>query len=276
MISVSELMTGIWWVFANVAGLVFVIVWFRFLTGRSVIHRELAGAFVLKAAGGLALFAAVAGWLVNAVDLPGFATSMGSLRVYAIRALLALVFVLTGWWMDRFWKRREREIAAERRALWAPPPPPADNSAAERAEAGRFSREAEKLLRAGGWYPGLRTDFQLRAFEFELHERAREFVREFSRVDFGEGMEMYVDPKLANREYANFDAVAKAGLRNCVPLCGSYWHGEASIWMDEDGALYLGGSEQFDLIASTTDEGIECVLLHKPLPGPQWAVEWVG
>ena len=267
------LLTFAWWMFANVGGVLFLFSVYRFLRKRDEADRLLAGAFGLRLAGGIALWSGLGGWAVEAVDLAGWMVSPESLRIHVVLVTVGVVYLLTGWWMARYVARREREIAAERRALWAPPPAPVDNSAAERAEAGRFSREAERLLRAGGWYPGLRTDYQLDEFEFELHARAREFVREFSRVDFG--FKMYVEPRLANMEYENFAAVAKLGLRNCVPLGGSYWSGEASIWMDEDGALYLGGGGQFDLLGRTTEEGIECVLLNKKMPGTQWMVEWV-
>ncbi|MFE1507968.1 SUKH-3 domain-containing protein [Streptomyces sp. NPDC058726] len=172
----------------------------------------------------------------------------------------------------------ERLVEAQRTrsALWTPGAPEEEHPFWRRfgaVEAGpdagpRWSGETDRVLRAGGWFPGRSVDTDtwesvlLQTGEFELHDAARRFLAEFGAVgvphrdpsDSMPWMEFSLDPLPAIWDAEIIDDLAEQAGVDLYPL-GMRDRGNQYLAMAEDGAVYAG-MDDVRLLAPTPDEAL--------------------
>ncbi|WP_430727329.1 SUKH-3 domain-containing protein [Streptomyces beigongshangae] len=139
------------------------------------------------------------------------------------------------------------------------------------ADAGeRWSAETDRMLRAGGWYPGRAIPTQtwedalLQSGEYEIHDAARRFLAEFGAVgvphrdplDATSWLEFRLDPLLAFWDAEIIEDLAEqAGVDSLYPI-GMRDRGNQYLAMAADGAVYAGMDSVW-LLAPTPDEAVQ-------------------
>ncbi|MEU5098051.1 SUKH-3 domain-containing protein [Streptomyces sp. NPDC020996] len=162
-------------------------------------------------------------------------------------------------------------------ALWKPDAPVVSSPFWRRldmvetgADAGRrWPEETDRVLRAGGWYPGRSIPTEtwesllLQTGEFEMHDAARRFLAEFGAVsmpyrDVSAPMrwaEFQLDPLLALFDAEIIDDLAEqAGDDSLYPL-GMRDRGNQYLAMAADGTVYAGMDSVW-VLAPTPDEAV--------------------
>ncbi len=168
------------------------------------------------------------------------------------------------------------EAQSARSALWVPGAPAPQHPFWRRLhtvetgpEAGtRWSEETDRVLRAGGWFPGrsVPTDtwegILLQTGEFEMHDAARCFLAEFGAVgvpyreprDSMPWMEFSLDPLLAFWDAEIIDDLAEQAGVDLYPI-GMRDRGNQHLAMAEDGSVHAGMDSVW-LLAPTPDEAL--------------------
>jgi hypothetical protein len=169
------------------------------------------------------------------------------------------------------------EAQGARSALWTPDVPVAEHAFWRRLhtveaspDAGlRWSAETDRVLRAGGWFPGRSVPTEtwesilLQTGEFEMHEAARRFLTEFGAVgvsyrdpwDSMPWMQFSLDPLLAFWDGEIIDDLAEQAGVDLYPI-GMRDRGNQHLAMAEDGAVYAGMDSVW-LLAPTPDEALQ-------------------
>jgi hypothetical protein len=169
------------------------------------------------------------------------------------------------------------EAQGARSALWAPGVPAAEHPFWRRLhtvetgpDAGpRWSEETDRVLRAGGWFPGRSVPTEtwesilLQTGEFEIHDAARRFLSEFGAVgvsyrepwDSMPWMEFSLDPLLAFWDAEIIDDLAEQAGVDLYPI-GMRDRGNQHLAMAEDGSVYAGMDSVW-LLAPTPDEALQ-------------------
>ncbi|WP_086563761.1 SUKH-3 domain-containing protein [Streptomyces africanus] len=169
------------------------------------------------------------------------------------------------------------EVQTARSALWTPGVPADEHAFWRRlhtVETGqgaglRWSEEADRVLRAGGWFPGRSVPTQtwesilLQTGEFEIHDAARRFLAEFGSVgvsyrepwDSMPWMEFSLDPLLAIWDAEIIDDLAEQAGVDLYPI-GMRDRGNQHLAMAEDGSVYAGMDSVW-LLAPTPDEALQ-------------------
>ncbi|MGI5427986.1 SUKH-3 domain-containing protein [Streptomyces sp. CA-179760] len=168
------------------------------------------------------------------------------------------------------------EAQGARSALWAPAAPVAEppfwrrlNIVETGSDAGlRWSKETDRVLRAGGWFPGRSVPTEtwesilLQTGEFEMHDAARRFLAEFGAVgapyrepwDSMPWMEFSLDPLLAFWDAEIIDDLAEQAGVGLYPI-GMRDRGNQHLAMAEDGSVYAG-MDSVRLLAPTPDAAL--------------------
>ncbi|MFF7310442.1 SUKH-3 domain-containing protein [Streptomyces sp. NPDC008137] len=171
------------------------------------------------------------------------------------------------------------EAQAARSALWKPSVPMADapfwrrlHTVETGPDAGtRWSEETDRVLRAGGWFPGRSVPAEtwesilLQTGEFEIHEAARRFLSEFGAVgvsyrepwDSMPWVEFSLDPLLAFWDAEIIDDLAEQAGVDLYPI-GMRDRGDQHLAMAEDGSVYAGMDSVW-LLAPTPDEALQAL-----------------
>ncbi|GGW91081.1 SUKH-3 domain-containing protein [Streptomyces lomondensis] len=169
------------------------------------------------------------------------------------------------------------EVQGARSALWTPGVPTAEDPFWRRLhtvetgpDAGsRWPEETDRVLRAGGWFPGRSVPTQtwesilLQTGEFEIHDAARSFLSEFGAVsvsyrepwDSMPWMEFSLDPLLALWDAEIIDDLAEQAGVDLYPI-GMRDRGNQHLAMAEDGSVYAGMDSVW-LLAPTPDEALQ-------------------
>ncbi|MDN0193719.1 SUKH-3 domain-containing protein [Streptomyces sp. S.PNR 29] len=164
-----------------------------------------------------------------------------------------------------------------RSALWTPDAPAAEHVFWQRLhtvetglDAGlRWSAETDRVLRAGGWFPGRSVPTEtwetilLQTGEFEMHDAAQRFLAEFGAVgvpyrapwDAMPWMEFSLDPLPAFWDAEIIDDLAEQVGADLYPI-GMRDCGNQHLAMAEDGAVYAGMDSVW-LLAPTPDEALQ-------------------
>ncbi|WP_413757565.1 SUKH-3 domain-containing protein [Streptomyces sp. MMBL 11-3] len=139
------------------------------------------------------------------------------------------------------------------------------------ADAGRrWPAESDRVLRAGGWYPGRAIPTQtwedalFQSGEYEIHDAARRFLAEFGAVsvprrdslDAASWLEFRLDPLLAFWDAEIIEGLAEqAGVDDLYPI-GMRDRGNQYLAMAADGTVYAGMDSVW-LLAPTPDEAVQ-------------------
>ncbi|GAA3496225.1 hypothetical protein GCM10019016_033260 [Streptomyces prasinosporus] len=132
----------------------------------------------------------------------------------------------------------------------------------------RWPEETDRVLRAGGWFPGraVATDtwesILLHTGEFEPHDAARRFLAEFGALavphrdpaDSMPWVEFSLDPLAAMWDAEIIDDLAEQAGAELYPI-GTRDRGNQYLAMAEDGAVYAG-MDHVHLLAPTPDEAL--------------------
>ena len=179
------------------------------------------------------------------------------------------------------------EVQGARSALWRPGvTTPTDpfwrrlHAVEPGPDAGtRWSEEADRVLRAGGWFPGRSVPTEtwesvlLQTGEFEIHDAARRFLAEFGAVgvpyrdpwDAMPWMEFSLDPLLAFWDEEIIDDLAEQAGVDLYPI-GMRDRGNQYLAMAEDGSVYAGMDSVW-LLAPTPDEALQRLASRiRPIP----------
>ncbi|MEU0245889.1 SUKH-3 domain-containing protein [Streptomyces sp. NPDC006235] len=169
------------------------------------------------------------------------------------------------------------EAQGTRSDLWAPGVPAAEHSFWRRLhtvetglDAGsRWSEETDRVLRAGGWFPGRSVPTEtwesvlLQTGEFEIHDAARRFLSEFGAVgvsyrepwDSMPWMEFSLDPLPAFWDAEIIDDLAEQAGVDLYPI-GMRDRGNQHLAMAEDGSVHAGMDSVW-LLAPAPDEALQ-------------------
>ncbi|MEU1313582.1 SUKH-3 domain-containing protein [Streptomyces tibetensis] len=187
---------------------------------------------------------------------------------------------------DRSLARLE-EVQGARSALWTPGvTTPMDpfwrrlHAVETDPDAGtRWSEETDRVLRAGGWFPGRSVptdtweDILLQTGEFEMHDAARRFLSEFGAVgapyrepwDSMPWMEFSLDPLLAFWDAEIIDDLAEQAGVDLYPI-GMRDRGNQYLAMAENGSVFVGMDSVW-LLAPTPDEALQRLTSRiRPIP----------
>ena len=179
------------------------------------------------------------------------------------------------------------EAQDARAAIWTPSVPAEEQPFWRRLrtmEAGpdartRWAEETDRVLRAGGWFPGRSVPTEtwesvlLQSGEFEIHDAARRFLAEFGAVgvpyrdpwDTMPWMEFSLDPLLAFWDGEIIDDLAEQAGVDLYPI-GMRDRGNQCLAMAEDGAVYAGMDSVW-LLAPTPDEALQRLASRiRPIP----------
>ncbi|MFG3716438.1 SUKH-3 domain-containing protein [Streptomyces massasporeus] len=162
-------------------------------------------------------------------------------------------------------------------ALWVPAAPAPEHPFWKRlhtmetgADAGtRWPEETDRILRAGGWFPGRSVptgtweDILLQTGEAEMHDAARRFLSEFGAVrapyrepwDSMPWMEFSLDPLLAFWDAEIIDDLAEQAGVDLYPI-GVRDRGNQYLAMAEAGSVHAGMDSVW-LLAPTPDEALQ-------------------
>ncbi|EFL34246.1 conserved hypothetical protein [Streptomyces viridochromogenes DSM 40736] len=168
------------------------------------------------------------------------------------------------------------EAQSSRSALWTPDAPAGEHPFWRRLhtvttgpDAGpRWSEETDRVLRAGGWFPGRSVPTEtwetilLQTGGFEIHDAARRFLAEFGAVgvpyrepwDSMPWMEFSLDPLLALWDAEIIDDLAEQAGVDLYPI-GMRDRGNQHLALAEDGSVYAGMDSVW-LLAPTPDEAL--------------------
>jgi hypothetical protein len=141
----------------------------------------------------------------------------------------------------------------------------ADDDATER----RWSAHTDRVLRAGGWFPGRSVpvttweSILLESGEYEIHDAARRFLAEFGHLgippraplDTMPWTDFQLDPLLAMWDAEILDDLGEQAGADLYPL-GMVDRRNRYLAMAEDGAVYMG-MDSVSLWAATPDEALE-------------------
>ncbi|MEU9157172.1 SUKH-3 domain-containing protein [Streptomyces sp. NPDC048417] len=140
-----------------------------------------------------------------------------------------------------------------------------DDRAAER----RWPALTDRVLRAGGWFPGRSVpvttweSILLETGEYEIHDAARRFLAEFGQVGIPyrsplntmPWTDFRLDPLLAMWDAEILDDLGEQAGTDLYPL-GMVDRRNRYLAMAEDGAVYMG-MDTVSLWAATPDEAVE-------------------
>jgi hypothetical protein len=170
------------------------------------------------------------------------------------------------------------EAQAARSAVWRPGGPAAEHAFWRRlhtVETGRdaglrWPEETDRVLRAGGWFPGRSVPTETweivlhQTGELEIHDAARRFLAEFGAVgaaphrepwDSMPWMEFSLDPLLAVWDAEIIEDLAERAGVDLYPI-GMRDRGNQHLAMAEDGSVYAG-MDDVRLLAPTADEALQ-------------------
>ncbi|MFH8895048.1 SUKH-3 domain-containing protein [Streptomyces coeruleorubidus] len=192
--------------------------------------------------------------------------------LYLVRDRVELLADTTDRALDRLVEAR-----AARSARWTPGVSVAEHAFWRRLhtvetghDAGlRWSEETDRVLRAGGWFPGRSVPTEtwesilLQTGEFEIHDAARRFLTEFGAVgaphrepwDSMPWLEFSLDPLLAIWDAEIIEDLAERAGVYLYPI-GMRDRGNQHLAMAEDGSVYAGMDDVW-LLAATPDEAVQ-------------------
>jgi hypothetical protein len=136
----------------------------------------------------------------------------------------------------------------------------------------RFSNELEAKLKDAGWFDGRKTNQELRMLDFPMHSPGTAFLNEFGGLVIG--ATLFCHAYDVNRQYPYRDRLATANLPNCLPVAGSWYWCEGSLWLDELGRAYQADDNELAFVGESVEQAMELLVLRKKIPThyPRWDV----
>lgn len=133
------------------------------------------------------------------------------------------------------------------------------------------------LLRSG-WHPGRCTSLTVEALAYRVHQKARDFLREFGELSIGAGDTKTLFTRAEDLNNLNCRNLAfPLIIPGSLALIGYCWYWcEGLLWMDEHGGIILSDEDQAAYISDNAIDALEILILRRkdiPQQNSRWRIE---